>query len=65
MTSPALVPEKGVVKLCAVQGCCPSVDFTDPEKIILKDDFGGAVQLTRDQWADLKLKFGAQNQTQG
>lgn len=53
-------PEKGTVKLCGVQGCCPSVDFTDPQKVVLKDDFGGQVQLTRDQWQDLKARFASQ-----
>jgi hypothetical protein len=52
-------PEQGMVTLCGVQGCCPTVDFTDPEKVVLKDDFGGRVQLTPDQWADLKAKFAA------
>ena len=51
------VTEQGVVKLCGVQGCCPMVDFTNPRKVILKDDFGGHVQLTRKQWRDLKSKF--------
>lgn len=54
-------PEKGTVKLCGVQGCCPTVDFTDPEKVVLKDDFGGKVQLTRDQWQDLKSKFASKS----
>lgn len=52
------IPENGIVKLCAVNGCCPTVDFTDPKKIVLKDDFGGQVQLTAAQWQDLKTKFG-------
>lgn len=50
-------PEKGTVKLCGVQGCCPVVDFTDPKKIVIKDDFGGHVQLTPNQWQDLKTRF--------
>jgi len=50
-------PEKGTVKLCGVQGCCPTVDFTDPTKVVMKDDFGGQVQLTREQWRELKTKF--------
>lgn len=49
--------EKGVIKLCGVQGCCPTVDFTDPQKVVLKDDFGGYVQLTQVQWKDLKARF--------
>lgn len=51
------IAEKGMVKLCGVNGCCPAVDFTNPRKIILTDDFGGKVQLTRKQWGDLKTKF--------
>lgn len=51
------VREQGMVKLCATQGCCPTVDFTDKKKVILRDDFGGKVQLTRKHWRDLKAKF--------
>lgn len=54
---PNVMPEQGKVKLCGVQGCCPEVDFTNPEQVVLRDDFGGSVQLTRDQWSDLKTKF--------
>jgi len=50
--------EQGRVKLCGVQGCCPTIDFTDPKKILIEDDFGGKVQLTGEQWQDLKAKFG-------
>lgn len=53
-------PEKGVVSLCGTSGCCPTIDFTDQEKIVLKDDFGGQVQLTQDQWQDLKVQFSLQ-----
>lgn len=56
-SKPAL--EKGVVALCAVQGCCPTVDFTNPQKVVLKDDHGGQVQLSRDEWEDLKTKFAS------
>ena len=56
--------EVGRILLCGVQGCCPSIDFTDPSVVVLKDDFGGQVQLTREQWADLKAKF-AQKSDQG
>ncbi len=59
------IPEVGTVKLCGVQGCCPTIDFTDPQKIVLKDDFGGQVQLTQDQWVDLKAKFGSKADQQG
>jgi len=52
-------PEKGTVKLCGVSGCCPIIDFTDPQKVVLKDDFGGQVQLTQVQWQDLKARFAS------
>ncbi|MBV9143464.1 MAG: hypothetical protein JO115_21555 [Pseudonocardiales bacterium] len=44
-----------VVTLCGVQGCCPTVEFSGLG-IVLRDDFGGRVQLTEDQWADLLHK---------
>jgi len=58
-------PEMGTVKLCGVKGCCPTIDFTDSQKIVLKDDFGGQVQLTHEQWADLKAKFASESDQQG
>ncbi|PIP30452.1 hypothetical protein COX25_04630 [bacterium (Candidatus Howlettbacteria) CG23_combo_of_CG06-09_8_20_14_all_37_9] len=51
------VSEKDIVTLCGVQGCCPTIDFTDSQNVILKDDFGGRVQLTRNEWEELKTKF--------
>ena len=54
-----LMSEKGIVTLCGTRGCCPTVDFTNPRKIILKDDFGGQVQLNRKQWRELKLQFAS------
>ena len=58
-------PELGTVKLCGVQGCCPTVDFTNPEKVVLADDFGGKVQLTREQWAKLKTMFASKSDQKG
>lgn len=55
--TPQRTPEMGTVKLCGVQGCCPTIDFTDSEKVVLQDDFGGKVQLTREQWTELKTRF--------
>jgi hypothetical protein len=55
MNKPVL--EAGVVTLCGVQGCCPTVDFTDASKVTLKDDHGGQVVLTREEWSELKAKF--------
>lgn len=49
--------EQGVVTLCGVQGCCPTVDFTNPNEIVLRDDYGGKVQLTPVQWNELKQRF--------
>lgn len=51
-------PERGVVTLCGSQGCCPTVDFTDKRKVLLKDDHGGQVRLTRKEWKELTVKFG-------
>jgi hypothetical protein len=42
------------IRLCGVQGCCPTVDFGKPDIVTINDDFGGKVTLTRDQWAELK-----------
>lgn len=46
--------ETGVLTLCGVQGCCPTVDFTNPEEIVLRDDHGGMVRLTQAEWGELK-----------
>lgn len=59
-----VIKEIGTVTLCAVQGCCPTVDFTDPQKVVLRDDFGGQVQLTREEWKDLKTKFTSKSDQQ-
>lgn len=50
-------PEKGIVALCGDRGCCPEIDFTFPGKVILRDDRGGRVKLTMEQWEDLKTRF--------
>jgi len=46
--------EQGVQTLCGVQGCCPTVDFTNPDEVVMKDDHGGMVRLTRAEWNELK-----------
>lgn len=51
----ALKKEEKIV-LCAVQNCCPTVEFKK-EGIIIKDDFGGKVKLNKDQWNDLAKKI--------
>lgn len=55
----------GTVKLCGVQGCCPTVDFTNPDKVVLADDFGGKVQLTPEQWTELKSRFAPEPDQKG
>jgi hypothetical protein len=62
MTLQQKTPEMGIVALCGVQGCCPTIDFTDPNQIVLKDDFGGKVQLTQEQWAELKTRFATESE---
>lgn len=57
--------ETGTVKLCGVQGCCPTVDFTNHDKVIIADDFGGRVQLTREQWTELKSRFAPVSDQKG
>lgn len=54
MDAPTIVPRQGVVTLCGVQGCCPTVDFDTPDEVQIKDDHGGHVRLTHAQWADLE-----------
>ncbi|MGH3867303.1 MAG: hypothetical protein ACRDQ4_14395 [Pseudonocardiaceae bacterium] len=44
-----------VVTLCGVQGCCPTVELGQAE-VVLRDDFGGKVLLTREQWCELVSK---------
>ena len=53
--------ERGVVTLCANGECCPTVDFTFAGKVIIRDDLGGQVQLTLEEWNDLKDRFVSAN----
>lgn len=46
--------DTGVLTLCGVQGCCPTVDFTNPDEVVLRDDHGGTVRLTQAEWGELK-----------
>ena len=62
---PRRTPETGMVKLCGLQDGCPTVDFSDPEKVVVADDFGGKVQLTREQWTELKTRFDQKLDQQG
>lgn len=41
-------------KLCGVQGCCPTVEVHHgSNKVVITDDFGGKVTLTKEQCAEL------------
>jgi hypothetical protein len=44
-----------VVLLCGVQGCCPTAEFT-ADGVVLRDDHGGSVRLTSDEWAGFLAK---------
>ncbi len=45
--------DNSVVTLCGVSGCCPTVDFSDPNTVVITDDNGGKVTLTRAELAEL------------
>ena len=47
--------EERVITLCGVQGCCPTVEISENE-VVIKDDFGGKVTLTKAQWDELLAK---------
>ncbi len=38
--------------LCGGGGCCPTVEFKEKE-ILIKDDYGNCVRLSKKQWNDL------------
>lgn len=42
-----------VILSCGVQGCCPTVDFSEKESVTIRDDFGGCVKLNAAQWQAL------------
>lgn len=45
--------KKDVYTLCGTQGCCPTVTiYQDLDKVIIKDDFGGKVTLTKNEWTE-------------
>ena len=47
-----------LIALCGVQGCCPTVEIhQDTNKIIITDDHGGQVTLTKEQWQDALAKI--------
>lgn len=39
------------IKLCGVQGCCPTIEI-HRDKVTITDDYGGKVNLTKKQWQD-------------
>jgi hypothetical protein len=45
--------KSGVLTLCGTQGCCTTVDFNNPNEIVLRDDHGGMVRLTSAEWGEL------------
>ena len=42
-----------LVTLCGTAGCCPTVTFNS-DFVIIKDDFGGSVKLTKKQYKELQ-----------
>ncbi|PIZ40831.1 hypothetical protein COY35_01540, partial [candidate division WWE3 bacterium CG_4_10_14_0_2_um_filter_47_8] len=45
------------IQLCGVQGCCPTVEIHhDTGKVIIADDNGGKVTLTKEQWQEALAK---------
>jgi hypothetical protein len=42
------------IKLCGVQGCCPSVEIRhDSNEVVITDDSGNSVTLTKEQWQEV------------
>ena len=45
------------ITLCGVQGCCPTVEVHDnDDKVVISDDHGGSVTLTKREWRDAVTK---------
>ena len=45
------------VKLCGVQGCCPTVEIHHgSDRVVITDDDGGKVTLTKEQWREALVK---------
>jgi len=45
------------IKLCGVQGCCPTVEIHHgSDKVVITDDGGGKVILTKKQWQEALAK---------
>lgn len=54
MKTNAVQERKGIVTLCGSSGCCPTVDFSQKDVVIIRDDFGGHVMLSNKEWAALQ-----------
>ena len=40
-------------QLCGTQGCCPTVEiYHDTNMVVISDDYGGKVKLTKEQWRE-------------
>lgn len=49
-----------VFRLCGTQGCCPTAEVDrESNQIVIRDDDGGKVTLTKEQWLDAteRIKF--------
>ena len=45
------------IRLCGVMGCCPTVEIHHgSDKIVITDDDGGRVTLTKEQWREALTK---------
>lgn len=45
------------IQLCGVQGCCPIVEIDhEHKKVVIIDDNGGKVTLSKKQWQEAKKK---------
>jgi len=46
------------IRLCGVQGCCPTVEIHHgTNTIVINDDYGGKVTLTKEQWREALVKI--------
>lgn len=45
------------ISLCGVQGCCPTVEiYHGADKVVITDDNGCKVTLTKEQWREALIK---------
>ena len=45
------------IQLCGAQGCCPTVEIHHGfDKVVITDDDGGKVTLTKEQWQETLAK---------